>query len=177
LQCEIGVYVDPLQDAVPHETVVAACWQAPAPLQLPVLPQGGLAAHSPWGSVVPSATLAQLPAAPGTLHAWQVPQAVALQHTPSTQVAPVRQSLVDEQGWPRRCLLPHLFRAVSQIPCEQSPSPVHAALQAVEPLQTYGAHDSVVAAWQTPRPSQVRPEVCVVEPLGQVGAAQAVPAP
>lgn len=47
LQKDGGVYVDPLQLAVPHDTVVAACWQAPRPSQAPVLPQGALveAAH------------------------------------------------------------------------------------------------------------------------------------
>jgi hypothetical protein len=45
LQCETGVKVEPVQVAVPHETLVVACWQAPAPLQAPVLPQGGFAAH------------------------------------------------------------------------------------------------------------------------------------
>jgi hypothetical protein len=81
----MGVKVDPAQEAVPQETPVDACWQAPAPLQAPVLPQGGLAAHRLWGSATPSGTLVQLPALPETLHAWQVEQAVALQQTPSTQ--------------------------------------------------------------------------------------------
>jgi hypothetical protein len=34
----------------------------------------------------------------------------------------------------------------------------------------------VVAAWQTPLPSQVRPEVSVKLPVAQTGAAQEVPA-
>jgi hypothetical protein len=79
------VKVEPLQEAVPQETPVPACWQAPAPLQAPVLPQGGFAAQNPCGSATPSATLVQLPALPPTLQAWQVAQAVALQQTPSTQ--------------------------------------------------------------------------------------------
>jgi hypothetical protein len=130
------VYVEPVQEAVPHETLVAPCWHAPAPLQLPVLPQGGPAVQRPCGSVVPSGTLVQLPALPATLQAWQVPQALALQQTPSTQVALVKQSVVDEQGCPRRCLFPHLFVAGSQMfPGRQSASLVQAALQAVVPLQ------------------------------------------
>jgi hypothetical protein len=40
VQCETGVYVDAEQDAVPHATLALACSHAPAPLQLPVLPQG-----------------------------------------------------------------------------------------------------------------------------------------
>jgi hypothetical protein len=137
LQWEIGVKVDPLQEAVPHETPVPACWQAPAPLHAPVLPQGGFAAQRPCGSLTPSATLVQLPALPATLQAWQVPQALALQQTPSTQLAPVRQSVVAEQDWPRRRLLPHRLVWGSQMfPVRQSASLVQAALQAVVPLQT-----------------------------------------
>jgi hypothetical protein len=78
---------------VPQATVVAASWHAPAPLQRPVLPQGGFAAHKPCGSAVLIATFAQLPRLPVTLQAWQVPHEAVLQQTPSTQLLPVRQSL------------------------------------------------------------------------------------
>ena len=54
-------------------------------------------------------------------------------------------------------------------------SAAQAALQAVLPLQAKGAQGIVVAAWQVPLPSQVRPEVNVVLLAGQEGAAQAVP--
>jgi hypothetical protein len=94
LQCETGVYVDPEHDTAPQATPVPASWQAPTPLQAPVLPHGGLGAHRPCGSAAPTGRLVQLPALPGTLHAWQVAHPGALQHTPSTQVAPVRQSAV-----------------------------------------------------------------------------------
>ena len=47
---------------------------------------------------------------------------------------------------------------------KQSASTVQVALQAVVPLQTYGAQVSVVGAWQLPLPSQVRPVVSV-DPL------------
>ena len=59
--------------------------QAPPPLQVPVLPQGGLAAHRPCGSAAPLATAAQVPS-PLTLHARQVPHALVEQQTPSTQL-------------------------------------------------------------------------------------------
>jgi hypothetical protein len=85
LQCETGVYVDPVHDSVPHDTLVAASWQAPAPLQKPVLPQGGFAAQRFDGSGLPSGTFAQLPALAPTLHAVQSEQALLTQHTLSTQ--------------------------------------------------------------------------------------------
>jgi hypothetical protein len=56
----------------------------------------------------------------------------------------------------------------------QSPSPVQAARQAVEPLQTYGAHGVVLAGWQTPSPLQVRPLIAVDWPVAHDGAAHAV---
>jgi hypothetical protein len=85
LQCEIGVNVDPEQVAVPQETVVAASWQPAAPLQKPVLPQGGLAAQRFIGSALPSGTFAQLPALAPTLHAVHSEHALLTQQTPSTQ--------------------------------------------------------------------------------------------
>jgi hypothetical protein len=175
LQLEIGVKVEPVQATVPHETVVPACWQAPRPLHDPVLPQGGVGAHNECGSGELIGTLAQLPALPATLHALQSGQLVVLQQTPSTQVLPVRQSFVLVQAWPRRFLLPQRLVTVSQmLPGRQSPSTAQAALQAVEPLQTYGAQAIEDAAWQVPRPSQVRPDVSVDCPVGQEGAAQDV---
>jgi hypothetical protein len=43
------VYVDPLQLAAAQVTVVGCCWQAPVPVQAPVLPHGDdeLVGHSP----------------------------------------------------------------------------------------------------------------------------------
>jgi hypothetical protein len=46
LQNDCGWYVVPVHDtAAPQATVVAAWVQPLAPLQVPVLPQGGLAVH------------------------------------------------------------------------------------------------------------------------------------
>jgi hypothetical protein len=137
LQCETGVNVAPVQVAVPHETEVPPAWQCPAPSQAPVKPQGGLGVHWLCGSGVLAATLAQLPALPVTLQAWQVGQAVALQQTPSTQLLPVKQSPVAVQVWPRRFLFPHRLVLGSQMFGDwQSASEAQAALQAVVPLQT-----------------------------------------
>jgi hypothetical protein len=176
LQCETGVKVEPLQVAVPQETPVPPSWHFPAPSQEPVLPQGGLVAQRPCGSRLLAGTFAQFPALPVMLQAWQVAQAVALQQTPSTQLLPVRQSDDSVQDCPRRCLVPQRPTFVSQMSGDwQSLSAAQAALQAVVPLQTYGAQLIVDAAWQVPLPSQVRPEVSVVPAVGQEGAAQEVP--
>jgi hypothetical protein len=177
LQCETGVNVDPLQDWLPHETPVPASWQAPAPLHAPVLPQGGFAAQRPWGSAALAATGAQVPALPATLQAWQVLQALELQHTPSTQLSPVKQSPLVVQACPRRFLVPQMLIRGSQMSGDrQSVSAEQADLQAVVPLHRYGAQPLVLAAWQAPLPSQVRPEVSVELAAGQTGAAQEVPA-
>ena len=51
LQCETGVKLEPVQDAAaPQVTPVPAWVQALAPLQVPVLPQGGAAVHWPAGA-------------------------------------------------------------------------------------------------------------------------------
>jgi hypothetical protein len=65
-----------------------------------------------------------------------VPQTLALQQTPSTQLLPVRQSPVAVQPCPRRFLVPQRLVLGSQMSGDrQSPSTVQAALQAVDPLQ------------------------------------------
>jgi hypothetical protein len=94
LHCAAGVKVDPMQVAFAHTVVVSAFWQAPAPLQAPVNPQGGLALQRLCGSVVPSGTLAQLPGLPTMLHAWHIGQDAEAQQTPSTQLRPCTQGLL-----------------------------------------------------------------------------------
>ena len=107
--------VEPEQDAVPHETEVAASAQAPAPLQAPVLPHGGLTVQRLPGSVIPAGTLAQLPAVVPTLHAWHSPHELAVQQTPLVQKLSVRHSVVFAQGWPRRFLFPQRLVFGSQM--------------------------------------------------------------
>jgi len=140
VQCETGVKVEPAgQVAVPQATPVPACSHAPLPLQAPVLPQGAvlLTAHRPCGSAALAATGAQVPGLLATLQAWQVPQTLVLQHTPSTQLSPVKQSVVAVQACPSRFKFPHRLVFGSQMVGDwQSASTVHAALQAVDPLQT-----------------------------------------
>ena len=60
-QVGAGVKVVPVQVALPHTTEVAAWVQAPAPLQVPVLPQVVVTAHWPLGAAVPAAMFEQLP--------------------------------------------------------------------------------------------------------------------
>ena len=76
---------------------VDACAQAPAPLQNPVLPQGGLAAQF-GGSATPFGTLLQVPL-PLRLHDWQAGQLAVLQQTPSTQL-PLAHSFPPPQAAP-----------------------------------------------------------------------------
>jgi hypothetical protein len=79
------VNVDPTQVALPQATDVPPSWHLPAPSQAPVSPHGGFGGQRPCGSGVLATTLAQFPALPVTLQAWQVVHALVLQQTPSTQ--------------------------------------------------------------------------------------------
>jgi hypothetical protein len=97
LQKPAGVNVEPAHDAAPHAVVAGATLHAPAPLHVPVRPQGGLGAQRPCGSASSAGTSLHAPARPSTLQDWHVPQPEAAQHTPSTQNVPVRQSSVDAQ--------------------------------------------------------------------------------
>jgi hypothetical protein len=81
VQCEMGVKVDPPHEATPQGVLTLPCSHAPAPLQLPVLPQGALAAQPPCGSAAPAPTFAHVPVA----QVWQRAQDEAAQQTPSTQ--------------------------------------------------------------------------------------------
>jgi hypothetical protein len=178
-QCEVGVKVEPVQLAVPHETLVPACWQAPVPVQAPVFPQGALVdlAHWPLGAAAPAGRFVQVPALPVTLQDWQVPQAGDAQQTPSTQLSPLRQSVVAPQACPWRFLLPHRLVFESQMfGARQSPSLLQAVLQLVDPLHANGAQLVVLAFWQVPLPSQVRALVWVDPPDGQLEGTQTVPA-
>jgi hypothetical protein len=111
-QVGAGVKVVPVQVALPQTTVAAAWVQAPAPLQAPVLPQVPLAAQRACGSVTPLPTFAQVPR-PFRLQAWQVPQAVEAQQTPSTQ-APLLHSWLEPQAVP----FPFCARQLPPVPVQ-----------------------------------------------------------
>jgi hypothetical protein len=92
LHVDAGWYVVPVHDTpAPQDVVDDPCWQPLAPLQLPVLPQGGAAAHWPVGAGVPDGSAVHVPGAV-PLQVWQVPQAVLPQQTPLTQL-PLMHSL------------------------------------------------------------------------------------
>ncbi len=85
-QCDAGWNVDPVHEApAPHDALTAGFWQAPAPLQAPVLPHGAAAGHCPAGAVMPTGMLVHVPALLDRLQDWHVPHAPALQQTPSVQ--------------------------------------------------------------------------------------------
>ena len=94
LQKAVGVNVVPLQDDGAQVTLVAACWQAPPPLQAPVLPQVPLAGHPLCGSATLLGTLVQAPALPLMLQTLQAGQLALPQQTPSTQKPLVHSSAV-----------------------------------------------------------------------------------
>ena len=180
LQWASVLAVDPEQVAAAQTVVVLAFAHAPAPLHAPVFPQGAeaLGVHIPRGSVVPAATFAHVPRLPDTLHAWHIGHDVDPQQMRSTQVRPLRHSAVAVQAPPCRTRLPHRLVFGSQmVGATQSASLRQAELQAAAAaLHRYGAQAMVVAARQDPAPSQVRAFVCVEVPLGQLAAAQVVPA-
>lgn len=179
LQFDEGVYVDPVQLDAPQGMPVSACWHVPLPVQFPVLPQGMLfeTGHFPCNSGCPDGMLAQDPALPGTLHAWHIGHDAAEQQTPSTQLRPLKQSLVTVQLSPGPAKFPHLFVFGSQLcPGWHCASTVQVVLHPVVPLHENGAHEPVVATLQVPEPSHVRALVSVIDPVGQLEPTQTVPA-
>ena len=165
-----------MHDADPHAVVTGASLHAPAPLHVPVSPQGGLATQRSCGSAASSGTKLQTPALPELLQAWQVPQLEVPQHTPSTQKLPVRHSVVDPHAWPSAFLSPHRFVLGSQMLGAMQLVLETQVVSQLEPLQAKGAHGSVLAGRQVPAPSQVRASVAVEVPMGHVGGAHSVPA-
>jgi hypothetical protein len=69
----------------PQAVLDDPCWQALAPLQVPVLPQGGAATHWPVGAGVPAARAVHVPGVV-PLQVWQVPHVGVPQQTPLTQL-------------------------------------------------------------------------------------------
>jgi hypothetical protein len=85
-QLPADVAVVPLHDCAAQFVPDGAVRQAHAPSHVPSKPQIGAGVHPPWGSLAPTVTGLQAPAAPGTLQEEQVEQLAEEQHTPSTQL-------------------------------------------------------------------------------------------
>ena len=90
VQVAAAVATPPAQLAARQDVVAGATAQAPAPVQVPVLPQGGAATQR--ASVAPAARLAQVPLAAPVLafeQAVQAPVQAVLQQNPSTHAPDV----------------------------------------------------------------------------------------
>ena len=69
-----------MQVAAAHWVPAAYFWQAPAPLQKPLLPQLAAPASVHWLSGSwPAGTLVQVPMLLGSAHDWQAPVQAVLQ--------------------------------------------------------------------------------------------------
>jgi hypothetical protein len=93
IEARVSVLVPAGHAAGAHIVPLACLRQAPAPSQVPSLPQEASLCRGqlPRGSGMPAGTLAHEPRAPGTLQAWHGPQVMARQQTPSVQL-PLAQS-------------------------------------------------------------------------------------
>ena len=90
---------EPEQVAPAQPVLLETCAQLPAPSHRPLLPQVPLAAHWPLGAGDPAAIGAQVPV-PVMLQAWQLPQPLVEQQTPSIQL-PLPHSWPVPQAAPR----------------------------------------------------------------------------
>jgi hypothetical protein len=87
-QVRAGVSVEPVQLPATHAVPFAYSWQAPAPLQRPLMPQVVTPAsmHCVAGvGAWPVGTLVQVPALPVSAQDWQVPVQAVAQQTPWAQ--------------------------------------------------------------------------------------------
>jgi hypothetical protein len=98
---------EPEQVAPAQPVLLETCAQLPAPSHRPLLPQVPFGAHWPLGAGDPVAIGAQVPV-PVMLQAWQLPQPLVEQQTPSMQL-PLPHS------WPVPQVAPRPFWAV-QLP-------------------------------------------------------------
>ncbi len=87
-QVRACVSVEPVQLAATHCVPLGCCRQAPAPLQVPSLPQVAAAAATHWLATtggLPMPTGEQVPTVPAMLQARQVPEQAASQQTCCSQ--------------------------------------------------------------------------------------------
>jgi len=83
-QTGAGWKVPPVHDGEPQDIPGGPCVQPLEPLQVPVLPQGGLVVHWPAGAGVPAASGVHVPGML-PLQVWQVPHTLP-QQTPLIQL-------------------------------------------------------------------------------------------
>jgi hypothetical protein len=173
-QRRLPLSVPAVQLVAAHTVLEGYLRQAPAPLQVPSLPQvaAPLSAHWPSGSW-PAGTVEQLPAVPGRAHDLQTPSQTVPQQVPCSQKAELHWSAV-VQALPRGFL--------PQLPPTQVFGVAQSAsvLQVVRhistvPSQVNGAQDWVAVGTQAPLPSQ-REARFMFDPL-QVEARQAPSVP
>jgi len=143
-----------VQDAARPQEIVAAPWVQPlAPLQVPVLPHGGAAAHWPLGAAVPAASGVHVPGVV-PLQVWQVPQTALPQQTPFTQL-PLMHWLPAVHTTPlafsaqlRLGITPWQVNGAAQ--CES----IAQLVRQVSPPHMYGKQVETVGARQPPVPLQ-----------------------
>jgi len=171
LQVRAGVAVAPVQAGATHCVPVTYSRQAPAPLQVPSLPQLAAPASVHWFSgSCPAGTVVHVPRLPAIAHERQVVLQTLAQQMPCAQTL-FAQSPFAVQVAPlgRRVHAP----PEQMLGATQSPSTVHDVRQAPVP-QLYAPHEIGAVVWQVPVPLHVRAGV-TVEPV-HVAATQVVPA-
>lgn len=156
-----------------HIVLVPHFRQAPAPLQVPSLPQldSAAAVQLPSLSAPPAGMLLQVPSIPWSAQLLHTPVHAPSQQTPSTHW-PVLHSSPLAQA-PPLSLRPH--SPISQRRDGMHwPSSIHELKQSVPPaLHTYGLHSRRTPAAQVPSPLHV--DCPVALPAAQAAAAQTVP--
>jgi hypothetical protein len=171
LQVRAGVAVDSLHAAGAQVVAPEYERQAPAPSQVPSLPQVIAPSSAHWFSgSVPLAASMHCPSLPAIAHDLQVPAQAVVQQTPCAQIA-------DAHSVPAVHEAPGGFGP--QLPFTQAaPATQSAAVAQVErhlpsPPHRYWPHELPVAAPHSPAPSHSAANV-TVEPA-QLGALQIVP--
>jgi hypothetical protein len=171
LQVRAGVAIEPVHIAGAHVVAPPYGRHAPAPSQVPSLPQVMAPSSAHWLSgSVPLAALMHWPSLPAIAHDLQVPEHTVVQQTPCAHI-------VDAHS------LPSLHAAPGglgpQLPFTHAAPGTQSAFVAQvdrhlpSPPHRYWPHELLVAAPQTPSPSQSAANVTVE--AAQVCARQIVP--
>jgi hypothetical protein len=167
LQVDTPVKLEPVHVAPPHWVPDGYFWQAPLPLQRPLVPQ----VVEPWfahwvvgfGAWPPGIDV-QVPTVPERLQEVQVPAQALLQQTVCAQ-KPELHMAAAVHGWPIASLpqVPVVCPVgiVQEAGVVQSVPAVQVVLQAPPVPQAYGSHNVEVTVLQVPAPSQVRKGVSV----------------